>query len=76
MMYKLTRFFYHNLTIPPTHYKTDVMMFDDLVELNDFVYNTYRHRYTIVFTGKDYLLYASDKLTEIHCVVGREDNVI
>lgn len=73
-MYKLYRYFYHKLCCYQTmHYYMDELSFNTLVELNDFVYSTYRNKYTITKSGMDFILYSNDRVTEIHCVVSKEN---
>ena len=74
-MYTLYRYYYHNLCIQPTNYHIDEHKFDSLIDLRDFVYNTYRNNYIIREKGMDFILTSTDRPVEIHAIVRRDDDV-
>lgn len=68
MKYELKRDFYYEVFKGmPNHYNTKIDMFDDLVSLRDYVYQTYREGYTIEEIGLNFRI--SNAVSKIWCEV-------
>ena len=71
MKYELKRDFYYSVykTAQPRYYNTKIDIFDDLITLRDFVYQTYRIGYTIEEAGMNFKI--ENKTSKIWCEVNQ-----
>lgn len=69
MKYELKRDFYYSIYkgIQPKYYNTKIDIFDDLVLLRDYIYQTYRTGYTIEEVGLNFKI--SNAVSKIWCEV-------
>lgn len=71
MKYELKRDFYYSIYkgIQPRYYNTKIDIFDDLVSLRDYIYQTYRTGYTIEEVGLNFRI--TSDVTSIFCYVNQ-----
>lgn len=71
MKYELKRDFYYSIYkgVQPRYYNTKIDIFDDLVSLRDYIYQTYRTGYIIEEVGLNFKI--TSDVTNICCYVNQ-----